>query len=367
MKINRYNQFIVEKTQSKRLEESLVNEELGYKDGLIALATLLSTFSGGKVDAQTTQLAKKASTITQMSLSQVQNALEKEGEKTGDKKFIKAAEQINQDTLNKIKSISKGELTNKVNVQATSLESLRNHLLSGFTLTNAEKEVIKDTIIKSPEMVLVYDTIAININENQLFDEGSFVVSQETKQNLVNELKKIKESKSKLASVTVISSTDKQSLTVNLQELLKSMKLEPSNVGLSKARNNAVSSIITYLTDNISKLDSGSEPTILRGKDGKLSINKIEFAEQGKGEISVEVQDPEARYVKVEFVVLRSKPNPEASKTMEINDIIKYKFNLSKEQHGTSGIDKTGITTSGKSGSGIRVSGNQAISCPIFN
>ena len=356
MKIQKYNDFV----------DNKINEELGYKDGLIALATLLSTFGGGKLDAQSTQLAKKASTVTtQMSLSQVQDALEKEGEKTGDKKFTKAAEVLNQDSLSKINKIAKGELSNKVNVQANSLESLRNHLLSGFTLTNAEKVVLKDTITKSPEMVLVYDTISMNIDESQLFDEGSFVVSQGTKDNIVTQLKKIQQSKSKLASVTVVSSTDKQSLTVNLQEVLKSMKLEPSNAGLSKARNNAVSSIITHLTDNITKLDGSGNPTVLRGKDGKLNINKIEFSEQGKGEVSVEVQDPEARFVKVEFVVLHSKPNPEASQTLEINDIIKYKFDLSKEEHGTSGIQKTPKGDNG--GGGIKVSGGQALSCPIFN
>ena len=345
MKINRYNQFINEKNS---LNDERINEELGWKDILMGVAL----FAGTLGTAQKAEAQK----IVDTKGDQISSFLSKENEdqiikQLQDAGYTKAAAKLKDNQVkyeDLVKEIGKKDKSGARYAEETqripsgSLESLKNHLLSGFAITSAEKKVLRDTITQLPEPEITYDTISVNVPSDQLFASGSFEINQQATQALTDSLTKMKNDGLIITKVMIESSTDKQGLTDRLQKLLKSKGFSGDNTGLSNARNNAFASAISGIIGD------------------SVDIQKSVKAEQGTATV-----EAGARYVKATFVCIRINKEKEASPKMTIKETIKWIFTVSKivKVYDEYKPDLPGSSIKGKGG---KSHGHDVVNCPVW-
>lgn len=343
MKINRYEQFIVEK---QNLNESLINEELGWRDILMGVALFAGTLG-------TSQRAE-AQKIVDTKGDQISSFLSKENEdeiikQLQDAGYTKAASKLKDNQVkyeDLVKKIGKKDKDGAKYTEETgkittgNLESLKNKLIAGFAITSAEKKILRDTIVEMPSPEISYDTIIFNVPQEQLFTSGSFELNSKATDALTDSLTKMKNDGLVITKVSIESSTDKQGLSDRLQKVLKSKGLSGDNTGLSNARNNAFESAI-------------------KGIVGDVDIQKSIKSEQGKGEI-----EQSARYVKATFVCLNVNKSPVASPKVTIKETIKWILTVGKVIKGYDGYkpDMPGSSVHGKGG---KCTGD-VMSCPVF-
>jgi outer membrane protein OmpA-like peptidoglycan-associated protein len=314
MKINRYNQFIVERQQIEylqRLEESLVNEEAGVKDVLMGLA-LLAGVVGGSVSPASAQnklsdkdMAKKIELVLndKQQLQTAIDSLEARG-------MSDAADIIQtnaEDVKDELKKLGKtyGTVSVKGGDYATVARLLKKgYAISSITTNKAIQKIEKDSTYQ--ESVFSVDTVDINWSSDELFGAGLYELSPKFTDSLSSVFQQLKDNDLSIVSMDIESSTDKQRIG-KAGVKLESDGFEASNKGLSQARNNAVKSAIESVLS-----ESGSDKPI---------INQTILHDQGKGqENAATEQDPSARYVKISIVCTQIKPELSTPKTLKIND-----------------------------------------------
>ena len=151
----------------------------------------------------------------------------------------------------------------------------------GWTLDSTQIDTLyQETQANKPETTI--SVVRMKFDKNQYFESGKFTLSQEVQDSIRNTMNDISNQQGIITDIVVTSSTDKQGLTHNLQNLLKQMKLTPDNQGLSKARNQSIT--------NFLKSEFNVNDTI---------ITSQENFEQGSGEI-----DQSARFVSLDIYYL---------------------------------------------------------------
>jgi outer membrane protein OmpA-like peptidoglycan-associated protein len=296
MKINRYNQFIVEKAQIEylqKLEESLINEEAGFKDVLMGLAILAGVVGGSvsPASAQTKLSDKDISNKIELVLNDEQqlktaiDSLEARGMRDAATIIQNNAEDVKSE-LKKVLKTSK-TVTVKSNDYAKLAKMLKSGwAISEITTKNAIQKIEKDTIYADTKFSV--DTLDINWSNDELFGAGLYQLTPQFEDSLTSVFQQLNENGLSIVSINIESSTDKQRIG-GAASKLKADGFEASNKGLSEARNNAVKSVI----ENIFS-ESGSENPL---------IKQTILHDQGKGQDNaVTEQDPSARYVKISII-----------------------------------------------------------------
>ena len=330
MKINRYNQFIVEKAQIEylqRLEESLINEEAGFKDVLMGLA-LLAGVVGGSVSpasAQNKLSDKEISNKIELVLNDEQqlktaiDSLEARGMKDVATIIQNNAEDV-KDELKKL-----GKTYGTVSVKGGDYEKVarllkKGYAISSITTNKAIQKIEKDSTYQ--ESVFSVDTVDINWSSDELFGAGLYELSPKFTDSLSSVFQQLKDNDLSIISMDIESSTDKQRIG-KAGVKLESDGFEASNKGLSQARNNVVKSAIESVLS-----ESGSDKPI---------INQTILHDQGKGqENAATEQDPSARYVKISIVCTQIKPELSAPKTLKVTDdvdVLIQSFKMTKAKN----------------------------------
>lgn len=177
---------------------------------------------------------------------------------------------------------SKGkEITGYQDKVTSSERQMKTLVKAGWHLTAAQSDTIINQIASEHPQAVV-DTILFSLHEGEMFASGKFTLSESDRANIMSILDSINKSGSVLLNVTIISSTDKQGLTTNLQNTLSNLGYSPNNEGLSKARSSGIFSVLTSI-----------------GVDSSM-INQETLFERGGPTI-----DQSARYVKVAFDVAK--------------------------------------------------------------
>lgn len=177
---------------------------------------------------------------------------------------------------------------------------------SGWQLDKVQTDTIWNEVqVAKPDTQLMTSTL--HFDDAQYFASGKFILTQEMRDSILNELMEINNAGGVVTDIMIESSTDKQGLSLNLKNNLKQLGYTPDNRGLSNARCN---SIFDFLTEQ------GVSDTI---------IQKNVLFEQGKGEI-----EQSARYVFVRFayIVVDEVITPSES---EMVPTLKRTYFLSKE------------------------------------
>lgn len=154
------------------------------------------------------------------------------------------------------------------------------------------------------------DTIVaeIKFDNRQYFESGKYDLNQEMIDSLDYTIEEIIKDNGVIMGIMVESSTDKQGLSIRLQQELKSKGYEPNNKGLSKARSE---SIVSYLQSI--------------GVDSSI-IKSNQISEAGQGTI-----DQSARYVTIKIVYVKQEAIETPSVISNFTPEIKEKYYLSKE------------------------------------
>jgi outer membrane protein OmpA-like peptidoglycan-associated protein len=177
-------------------------------------------------------------------------------------------------------SYAMGQKSDRVQVMHQKVKSesaMKSLLKQGWSLDSTQVDTLWSEVVKHKPDAEVKVT-RLTLDKDQFFPSGIYTLTDEMKQSLDSVLNQIMEDGGVLAKVEIESSTDKQGLSIKLQNDLKSKGFEPNNKGLSKARSSSVSDYLLDLGINISL----------------LNIN--EMSEQGELEI-----EQSARYVTVDF------------------------------------------------------------------
>jgi hypothetical protein len=345
MKINRYNQFINEKNS---LNDERINEELGWKDILMGVALFAGTLGASqKAEAQKIVDTKGA---------QISSFLSKENEdeiiqQLQDAGYTKAAAKLKDNQVkyeDLVKEIGKKDKSGAryaeeaYKLPTGNLESLKNKLMSGFAITSAEKKILRDTIMEMPNPEITYDTITVNVPQDEMFASGAFELNPDATKAFTDSLTKMKDDGLIITKVTIESSTDKQGLSERLQKLLKSKGFTGDNAGLSNARNNSFENFI--------------RKTIGDSVDIKKSVKS------GQGTEEIEAG---ARYVKATFVCIRVNNQKEASPKMTVKETIKWILTVAKivkvyDEY------KPELPGSSSTGKGNKSHGHDVVNCPVW-
>jgi outer membrane protein OmpA-like peptidoglycan-associated protein len=271
----------------------------------IASASLTGVFSQtGNLDKLKYSDDKKAALEKAMTDSNVVNKLHELG--------------VEDNNIQRSIDYVKGkEITGYTEKTTSSEREVTTLVKAGWHLTAVESDTLVKTIIKEAPGTLV-DTIYSNLDEDAMFASGRFNLSESDMSNIKNVLTSIEDSGSVLLNVVIVSSTDKQGLTQNLQNILSSLSYTPNNEGLSKARNDGVLNTLTSL-----------------GIDNSIINQEILF-ERGGPTI-----DQNSRYVKIGFVVVKYKKMPAGVEPIDVKTV-KSAYELFKPlfKYGTVNIGK---------------------------
>ena len=194
----------------------------------------------------------------------------------------------------------------KIETKTLHSQSEVNRLLkSGWKLTSSQIDTIW-TEIKATAPKSEVEAIRLHMDKDQLFTSGSFILSEKSKKDIDSVLSVIVDVKGLLLKIDIESSTDKQQLTKNLQNILIGKGLSGDNQGLSEARSNSVEEYLTGLEIDDSLINIENKP------------------EQGVEEI-----EHSARYVNVDFYyVKRDVPPPGFPKK---SYVVNQEYELEKE------------------------------------
>jgi outer membrane protein OmpA-like peptidoglycan-associated protein len=297
MKINRYNQFISEKKKieyQKRLDESFINEEVGFKDVVIGLAALAS-FLGGPKDAEAKNVLSDKQVRTNIERvlddkDQLQSAIDSL-EARGMEDVAQIIQNNAEEAKEKIKEFGADKQLGTKDYDRLASLLKRGYAISGITTKKAVKKIMEEP--KYEDKTVYFDTLDIDYNSDEMFGVGLYELSPEFKDSLTGVLEQLKENNLSVLSFNIESSTDKQRIG-GAGRRLEGDGYDASNKGLSQARNNAVK-------EAVESIFSGSEMPI---------INQTILHDQGKGEDNAATpQDPTARYVKIQIVCKQIKDN----------------------------------------------------------
>lgn len=321
MVINRYNQFIIEKQQLEytlrlqKLNESLIDERVSFKEVVMGLAVLAGVISGSVTSASAKDKLKDKEVIDKIEtvlndksqLDEVIDSLENKGMKD-------AAEVIQKnstDVKKELKKVSKTTYSTTVenDFDALSEKLKKGWAISKITTQKAIQKIERDSTYEEQEKLSV-DTLEINWSNDELFGSGLYKLSPQFDDSLSSVFKQLNQNKLSIVSITIESSTDKQRIG-KAGIKLKEDGYAATNRGLSEARNNAVKKAI--------------EKTLKSADSSLPIIEQVILHDQGKGEENaVDEQDPNARYVKLTIVCTEIPTGKPTIKTIKITDEVDY-------------------------------------------
>jgi outer membrane protein OmpA-like peptidoglycan-associated protein len=134
-------------------------------------------------------------------------------------------------------------------------QSMKNMVRQGWSLDSTQVDTLwKEVQVKKPNTLTM--VTKLRLDKDQYFASGKFVLSNDVKDSIQTTLSDISNASGIITDISVESSTDKQGLSINLQNQLKSMRYSSDNKGLSKARSEAVTNYLTELGVNDSLVTS---------------------------------------------------------------------------------------------------------------
>jgi hypothetical protein len=244
-KIKNYKEFI----------DNSINEEEGWKDIALGTALAAGSLMPGQLKAGETdyQNDKQATEISYQ-------APEKKDDKS-----------IDWPWGTKTKTIHR-----KVNTQ----EEADKLVNKGWTLDSTQVDTLwREVTIQKPDTTVHIDEI--RFDDNQYFASGKYDLNEDMADSISSAIDNIIAQGGILSGVNVESSTDKQGLSIRLQNELKGLGYSGDNAGLSKAR---CEQIINHLEG--------------LGIDSSIITNN-QIVESGTGTV-----DASARYVIIKIVYL---------------------------------------------------------------
>lgn len=201
------------------------------------------------------------------------------------------------------------KITTKTNLERTA----QSYIKQGWKLDSIQIDTLVNKIkAENPDtMVMV---TRLKFDKNQYFESGKFQLSQSVIDSIYSSMMEIADQKGVVTNIEITSSTDKQGLSANLANLLKSLGYSPDNKGLSKARANSISEYLKSLGVN------------------ETLISTQEMFEQG-GEI-----DQSARFVSLDIYYLIKKYPPEPED--KVVKSVKKTYYLSTDKDVSHGVQK---------------------------
>lgn len=193
------------------------------------------------------------------------------------------------------------KMTTHTHVQNTA----KSFIKQGWHLDSTEIDTVWNKVkVEKPETEVF--VTRLQLDKNQYFESGKFTLSQMVKDSLTNTMNEISNNQGIITKIEITSSTDKQGLSVNLQQLLKNLGYTADNQGLSKARAAGIESFLKNMGVN----------------DSLINIQTM--FEQGSGTI-----DQAARFVTVDiyYLITTVVEHPGEKPTYKINKT----YNLSKD------------------------------------
>lgn len=135
--------------------------------------------------------------------------------------------------------------------------TVQDYLKQGWKLDSVQIDTLYAKI-KAEKPDTIVSVARLKLDKNQYFESGKFALSQDVKDSISQTLNSIN---GVVVDIIITSSTDKQGLTVNLQNQLKSLGYTPDNVGLSKARAAGLESYLVKLgvSDSLIKVQAQFE------------------------------------------------------------------------------------------------------------
>jgi len=285
------------------LSESMINEELGFKDILMGISLLASVVMGNTTTAEAKDKLSNSDVATKIEyvlnnkeqLNKVVDSLKANGMHDAAEVIQTNAKGVKEE----LKKIDKS-LVNYSTVK--DYKTLQTRLNSGWAISSVTMDTIVQTLTKHPEMApkIVYDTINLRVMPSKMFAEGSFELDGQIKDTLSDILESFTSQGSKIVGVEIESSTDKQRVSPQKSAELKENGYEENNKGLSTARNEVVKEYLVQLFS-----DNG---------DSVPKMKQTILFEQGVGTVgAVDPQDPSARYVKIKLIAFHIEQTAETS------------------------------------------------------
>ena len=243
-KIKNYKEFI----------DNSINEEEGWKDIALGTALAASTLAPGQLKAGNTDYTNNNPT---------EISYEAPAEKD-----------------NKSIDWPWSKKTKTIHTKVTNQEGVDRLVNKGWTLDSTQVDTLwKEITIQKPDTIVHKDEI--RFDDNQYFASGKYNLNEDMTDSISSVIDNIISQGGIISGIQVESSTDKQGLSIRLQNELKGIGYSGDNTGLSKAR-------CEQITDYLVGL----------GIDSSL-VTSNQVVEGGTGTV-----DASARYVIVKIVYL---------------------------------------------------------------
>lgn len=293
------------------ISESMINEELGFKDVLMGISLLAGVVMGNTTTAQAKDKLSNSDVTSKIEyvlnnkeqLNKVVDSLKANGMNDAAEVIQTNAKGVKEE----LKKIDKSSINYST---VKDYKTLKTRLNSGWAISSVTMDTIVQTLTKHPEMApkIVYDTIDLRVMPSKMFAEGSFELDSQIKDTLSDILESFTSQGSKIVGVEIESSTDKQRVSPQKSAELKENGYEENNKGLSTARNEVVKEYLVQLFS-----DNG---------DSVPKVKQTILFEQGVGTVgAVDPQDPSARYVKIKLIAFHIEQTTETSP--QKTDIVK--------------------------------------------
>jgi outer membrane protein OmpA-like peptidoglycan-associated protein len=242
-KIKNYKEFI----------DNSVNEEEGWKDIALGTALAASTLTPGQLKAGSTEYTNNPTEISY-------EAPAKKDNKSIDWPWSKK--------------------TKTIHTKVTNQEGVDRLVGKGWTLDSTQVDTLwREVTIQKPDTTVHIDEI--KFNDNQYFASGKYDLNEDMADSISSAIDDIIAQGGIISGIQVESSTDKQGLSIRLQNELKGLGYSGDNTGLSKAR-------CEQITDYLVGL----------GIDSSI-VTDNQIVEAGTGTV-----DASARYVIIKIVYL---------------------------------------------------------------
>lgn len=228
--------------------------------------------------------------------------------------------------------------------KTTKSETISKNLIKqGWTLDSTQVDTLFTQVKKlNPEAEIT--VTHLNFNKNAYFDSGKFELSQEVKDSISNTMNEILKNEYIVTSINIISSTDKQGLSKNLQGLLKDKGYSSDNKGLSLARSQSISGYLEGL--GVSKSIIQHQEMYEEG--GSMIDQSARYVCVDIYSIKKVVKNPESRIIKKYYLSKEKKPpvNPPITlggknkKTIKLGPIKNFRSRLDVTKCWTPGSHK---------------------------
>lgn len=310
-------QFIESYIQKRLMQEHPELLEEGWKEIALSLAMLANVALSTPALAQAKQNLGNENTIEQIK-SVVNNpaAMQKVGSILNQQGYKDAEKKIQQNAAKVIDQLNKLENKDKVVTKKTGEQGLKQALSQGYAITKVESDTIYKTVVANKAIAPIVDSFSVSLDASKLYATGGFTLSPEGVDSIQSTIAQIKAQGGTVLAIRIESSTDKQRVSPNLQNVLGTKGYSADNQGLSRARN-----------------DGAKQALVQMGIDGGL-VKQVILAEQGAGQIgAVTPQDAAARYVKIYIDAVKT-VEQELGPTNETNAVksIVNTFELAKVQ-----------------------------------